>query len=845
MKEKKKAGSLIVHDLVVKAPTRRPWDAADWRQALRAADRGRVAQLYDLYGDMLIDTTLADALDKRTQAVINNDLTFVDPDGEEVEEVSDLIDTDAFEQLLTIIMRGRLLGRAGAELGWSEEGLTIADLPPKHLDVDRREILLDPTDERGIPYEGDPRLMVLGRPRDYGVILRAIPFAIYKRGGFGDWAQWIELFGMPQRVGKYNTYDPESKRQLEAAMERAGSAPWLIIPKEADVEVRESSASNGISFKQFVDACNSEILVGILGQTMTTIAGERGARSLGEVHREVEEAKHKSDMRYVARTLNHCLLPFLERRGLPLRSGRFAFPEDVTPVSVAELSTLSSLITIPPEWIHKRYGIPMPATEEEPSPEEKPAPEEEERAPEEEHTPEEEPASEEKEKKGLTDFFAKAPHRLAGRIRDAWTSWTTSTIPSVRLDDETTIDLSRLLEEALREVYGGETLLPGALFRANDEPMQLALSSELGGGDPDLERELRYNMSVWSAFKTHAEADDLARLLVDSRGRMRSFAEFRKAARPLIGKYNDQWLRTEYNTAVLRARSAVQYRDALRTKALYPSLEYLESDSVEKREEHLALVGTIRPIEDPWWDTHTPPLAWNCKCRIRPTDKPVTPIPKETAKDKPAPGLSGNPGRSGSVFDLKSHPYTRGQGDPHCPECRRQGLVKSSDLLDLPGDRLCPMHAGALTVKRNIDKLIPFEEMKKTLLDTRRPQMKESILPIGKPLELEGHKYQRARVVDHQVLHATRDTKQAAGKTLSLEKFLNRMEDDFMSFDSWWIDDANTSIVSAVKYIGDGDDVLKYIFRLKKERGKEVYFLDFVTIGIVARTNVEGLRKIK
>lgn len=167
-----------------------------------------------------------------------------------------------------------------------------------------------------------------------------------------------------------------------------------------------------------------------------------------------------------------------------------------------------------------------------------------------------------------------------------------------------------------------------------------------------------------------------------------------KAARPLIGKYNDQWLRTEYNTAILRARSAVQYRDALRTKALYPSLEYLESDSVEKREEHLALVGTIRPIEDPWWDTHTPPLAWNCKCRIRPTDKPVTPIPEETAKDKPAPGLSGNPSRSGSVFDLKSHPYTRGQGDPHCPECRRQGLVKSSDLLDYK-DLLCPMHREA------------------------------------------------------------------------------------------------------------------------------------------------------
>lgn len=165
---------------------------------------------------------------------------------------------------------------------------------------------------------------------------------------------------MPQRVGKYNTYDPESKRQLEQAMERAGSAPWMVIPKEADVEMRESSASNGISFKQFVDACNQEMLVGILGQTLTTISGERGARSLGEVHQEVEEAKNKSDMRYLQRILNRHLLPFLELQGLPVRGGRFAYPQSTEPVSVTELATLSTMMTIPQEWLHDRFGIPMP-----------------------------------------------------------------------------------------------------------------------------------------------------------------------------------------------------------------------------------------------------------------------------------------------------------------------------------------------------------------------------------------------------------------------------------------------------------------------------------------------------
>lgn len=189
--------------------------------------------------------------------------------------------------------------------------------------------------------------------------------------------------------------------------------------------------------------------------------------------------------------------------------------------------------------------------------------------------------------------------------------------------------------------------------------------------------------------------DALGELLLDEQGHLRSFARFRKAAEQVIGKYNVEWLRTEYNTAVLRARAAVQWRDALQTRDLFPNLEYLESDSVMKREEHLHFVGTVRPIEDPWWDTHTPPLAWNCKCRLRPTDKEITPIPSEGPEDAPAPGLDGNPGREGSCFHLPSHPYTRGMGDPHCPECRRQGLVPSAQLLDYE-DVLCEEHRKAL-----------------------------------------------------------------------------------------------------------------------------------------------------
>lgn len=838
----KKSGRLVVQELIIKAPNRRPWDVNDWRMAMRSADRGRMAPLYDLYEDMLVDTTLADAMDKRIGAVVNADITFLDAKGKEVEAIKEIIDTEEFENLQNLIMQGRLKGRAGAEFGWSDSGLIVSEIPPKHIDVERKEILLDPMDEHGISYVDDPYLMILGKSRFYGIILRAIPFAIYKRGGFGDWAQWIELFGMPQRVGKYNTYDPESKRQLEQAMERAGSASWMVIPKEADVEMRESSASNGISFKQFIDACNQEMLVGILGQTLTTISGERGARSLGTVHQEVEEAKNKSDMRYLQRVLNRHLLPFLELQGLPTKGGRFAYPESTEPVTVQELSILNSMMDIPKKWLHERFGIPMEEQGE--ATKEKEAPDTSD--PSDKGT---QPEKETPSKKGLSSFFVQAPQRVVGLARDLWDSLTTSTPRKIKLGDGTTIDLGNLLSQALREVYGsqGDGLSP-SLFEANNLPMQEALSvvldpSSFGVEEPAFEYELRYNMAVWSAFKTHAEMESLGALLVKPNGRLRSFAEFRKLAEKVIGKYNVQWLRTEYNTAVLKARSAVQYKEALKTKALYPNLEYLQSDSVDKRPEHLAFVGTILPIEHPWWDTHLPPLDWNCKCRVCPTDKAPTALPSGSLKDEPKDGLANNPGKSGSLFDLHKHPYTKGQGIPTCPECRRQGLVKGAKLAD-DTSKLCPMHQLARKVNRDIEKLVTYKELCKRLLETRRAENFETYLTINQPLKIEGATYSEVRAVDKQLLHATRDTKVALGKTLPLEELLQRYKQDLLSFDEWRIDKTNSSIVTGVKY-RDGAKALKYVFRLQKDRKSEEYFLDFITVGIVEEFNITNLTRIK
>jgi hypothetical protein len=357
----KKENKTIVTEIVIKPPQRTTSDVGKWRTALQSADMGRMKLLYDLYEDLLIDGVLADAVDKRITAVTNSAITFQNADGEEVEDITALIDTPAFEDLLTTIMQTRFWGRAGGEFDFSN-GFDFTPLPKKHINLNKHIITIHENDETGIDYRKDDQLLVLGKKRDFGLFLKTAPLTIWKRGGFGDYAQWLELFGMPQRIGKYSSYDSSSRQLLEQALEKAGSAPWVVIPKETDVETvnNTGTGSSSNAHNDFRKACNEEILITVLGQTLTTVQGDKGARSLGEVHKAVEEGKNRSDMRYVKRVLNTFVVPLLEKRGFPVKGGKFTFPESVEPIKVSDIVALSDIIDIPAQFLHDKYSIPIP-----------------------------------------------------------------------------------------------------------------------------------------------------------------------------------------------------------------------------------------------------------------------------------------------------------------------------------------------------------------------------------------------------------------------------------------------------------------------------------------------------
>jgi SPP1 gp7 family putative phage head morphogenesis protein len=80
-------------------------------------------------------------------------------------------------------------------------------------------------------------------------------------------------------------------------------------------------------------------------------------------------------------------------------------------------------------------------------------------------------------------------------------------------------------------------------------------------------------------------------------------------------------LETTFWSNVRSARAAGQWNRIQRTKESRPYLVYVRSIAERKRPEHLAWVGTIKPVDDSWWRTHYPPNGWGCKCSVQQLDQ--------------------------------------------------------------------------------------------------------------------------------------------------------------------------------------------------------------------------------
>ncbi len=225
---------------------------------------------------------------------------------------------------------------------------------------------------------------------------------------------------------------------------------------------------------------------------------------------------------------------------------------------------------------------------------------------------------------------------------------------------------SKALQRALRHIYE-ENFHPLTEIEENlfKETFRIFLEAANEGlSDPAAEvpeafrQKMEHGSAVFSAFKVHRLQNDIAAQLYDLNDVLKPFEQWVKDVRPMLDHHVGNWLRTEYNTAVIRARQATDWQRFEQYADILPNLEWMPSTSVHPGSDHKAFWGTILPISHPFWTAHRPGDRWNCKCSLSATDEPPTAVPGEdnAPENRPAPGLDNNPGMDGKLFS-DTHPY--------------------------------------------------------------------------------------------------------------------------------------------------------------------------------------------
>lgn len=363
-----------------------------------AAENGELKEQHELFADIEErDSDIAANIATRKRAVLTFDWHIAEPRNatpqEEAlqQEIDELFyQMTNFEDLVMDLMDAVGHGFAALEIDW--QFVNGKWLPKRFIHrqqswfkLDKDDNLLLKTQEN---YEGEPlqpykwvvhthksRSTQLARVGLYRTLAWLYMFKHYS---VHDFAEFLELYGMPIRIGKYGAGATEAeKRTLLRALAQIGHNAAGIMPESMKVELH--NVANGVSqgsnpFLQMVDWCEKSIARLILGQTLTSGAdGKTSTNALGQVHNEVRRDLLVSDAKQLAQTITQqIILPYLQINVNPtidpMRIPYFEFDtkevEDLTKYAEALPKLVGVGVKIPEQWVRDKLGIPEPEDDE-------------------------------------------------------------------------------------------------------------------------------------------------------------------------------------------------------------------------------------------------------------------------------------------------------------------------------------------------------------------------------------------------------------------------------------------------------------------------------------------------
>lgn len=351
-------------------------DIADWRAAWQLAinvDNPDRRRLYDIYRDVSVDSHLSGCIEQRRGFVMSRSFKLVNAKGDEDKDALHYFDQAWFKQLMRLCLDSIYYGHSLIELGnvatdgdgcICYDGVTL--IPRKHVIPEYHRCVGNVGDDwaSGLDYRKPPyagRVIEAGDSDNLGLFLKAAQQTIPKKNALAFWDTFAEIFGMPMRIAKTTTRDPNEWNRLKNMLDNAGSNLAMLTSMETEVQFIESGKGDAFNvYDKRIDRANSEISKLIIGQTMTIEDGSSLSQS--ETHLQVFENLVESDRDMLRDIVNNQLIPRMVSHGFPVKGLRFEwdYAVDYTPEQqIAYETMIADRFEVDSSYFADKYGMPV------------------------------------------------------------------------------------------------------------------------------------------------------------------------------------------------------------------------------------------------------------------------------------------------------------------------------------------------------------------------------------------------------------------------------------------------------------------------------------------------------
>lgn len=148
-----------------------------------------------------------------------------------------------------------------------------------------------------------------------------------------------------------------------------------------------------------------------------------------------------------------------------------------------------------------------------------------------------------------------------------------------------------------------------------------------------VERQLAFSIAGIAAYdQLTAVRDSLAKAMATGQ----SFKAWKDTAAAQSLELPAHRIETIWRTNLQGNYMRGRWEQMSRHADVFPYAMYDAINDSRTRPAHAAMDGTIRRLDDPWWNTHTPPCGYNCRCD-------VIPMTEKKALQRSQPGANGQP----------------------------------------------------------------------------------------------------------------------------------------------------------------------------------------------------------